>query len=89
MTMWRIRRQFNRAARAAYSEPRKNRRDRPSGWSTTKPHHRKVITPEMGEYIKFEETTTTTTVDDPDNHTTTTYTSTEQQITDVEWEDIP
>lgn len=51
------------------------------------PKPKKKIDPTVGEYVEFTETTVTRT--ETDGHSTTTATETEQQITDVTWEDLP
>lgn len=50
--------------------------------------HKKKIDPEVGEYVEFTETTVTHTTVDPDGSTSS-RTATEQQITDVQWEELP
>lgn len=47
----------------------------------------KIIGREVGEYVDFEELTVAQTVTGPDGTQRTTV-KTEQQITDIEWEDI-
>lgn len=66
---------------------------RKGGWSTPAPH-RKKIDPSTGDYIRFQEVKTTveTTVEtaqtSADGASRTTIT-TEEQVTDVEWVDLP
>lgn len=48
---------------------------------------KKKIDPNIGEYVEFTETTESTTRQTADGTETTV--KTEQQITDVQWEDIP
>lgn len=57
------------------SQPRQN----------TRPKREKIIKPDEGEYVEFEEITSTTqTFSDGGKK----YTYTEEQVTDAEWEDI-
>ncbi len=49
--------------------------------------HAKKIDPSVGEYVEFTETTETTTRQTVEGPETTI--RTEQQITDVQWEDLP
>ena len=59
---------------------------RKGGWS--KAHTRKKkIGRDVGEYVKFSEVTVTEETSQTDSSGNTTY-PTEQQVTDVEWEDI-
>ncbi len=51
------------------------------------PAHKKIIDPTVGEYVEFTETETTTHVETPEGTETTTVI--EQQITDIQWEDLP
>ena len=51
------------------------------------PVHKKKIDPTVGEYVEFTETETTTRVETPEETETTTVI--EQQITDIQWEDLP
>ncbi len=51
------------------------------------PKPKKKIDPTVGEYVEFTETTVTRT--ETDGNTTTVSTETEQQITDITWEDLP
>lgn len=56
--------------------------------STPKPEPvKKKIDPTVGEYVEFTETTTTTTRETPEGTETTV--NIEQQVTDIQWEDIP
>ncbi len=61
---------------------------RKAGWSHPTPPNKKIAD-DVGEYVKFTEVTVTetTTASDPASGSTATFT-TEQQVTDVEWEDI-
>lgn len=61
---------------------------RKPGWSHPTPPNKKIAD-DVGEYVKFTEikVTESTTSTDPDTGARTTFT-TEQQVTDVEWEDI-
>lgn len=69
---------------ANYPEPETRRRR--AGWSKATQVHKK-IPHDVGEYIQYEDVECSSTIyTNTDN--TTTYTSTETQITDVEWEDI-
>ena len=51
------------------------------------PAHKKIIDPTVGEYVELTETETTSRVETPEGTETTTVT--EQQITDIQWEDLP
>lgn len=66
-------------------------RKRKPGWSTPSPH-RKKIDPNVGEYVSFQEISVTessqTTTDTSGSSSKNNYT-TEQQVTDAEWVDIP
>lgn len=95
-TVYRLRRQarqafeqFNRANNpGAQADARRNR---PAGWQPAPPHKKK-ISPDQGEYVRYEEIslTETTVVDDSEtDKSTTSSTTIEQQITDIEWEDLP
>lgn len=73
---------FRRAASAGQS--RRNK----AGWSRTSRPHKKVIDPGEGEYVEWEEITVTQSTDTSSSGQADTHTVTEQQVTDVEWEDI-
>lgn len=51
-----------------------------------RPRSKKKIDPNIGEYVEFTETSETTTRQTSDGNTEI---KTEQQITDVQWEDLP
>lgn len=51
------------------------------------PVHKKKIDPTVGEYVEFTETEVTSRVETPEGTETTTVV--EQQITDIQWEDLP
>ncbi len=81
-----------RNAAGAYSQPRHyaTPQERKAGWSTPEPH-RKRITPDVGEYVKFQEIELTAEEIQQRADGSTTYTSTtysETRIEDAEWEDI-
>ncbi len=50
-----------------------------------RPKREKIIKPDEGEYVEFEEITSTTQSYSGDGKK---YTYTEEQVTDAEWEDI-
>lgn len=76
---------FRRAADAASAgQSRRNK----AGWSRTSRPHKKVIDPGEGEYVEWEEITVTQSTDTSSSGQADTHTVTEQQVTDVEWEDI-
>lgn len=60
------------AGRRSYSEPAPQRK-------------KKIITKDMGEYVAYEEISCTITQDTSSRQT---QTVTEEQVTDIEWEDI-
>lgn len=62
---------------------------RPGGWDKTPPARKKKFTREEGEYIEFEEVDTASCSYNPGTGQTETQFTSEQQITDVEWEDLP
>lgn len=84
-----------RRSRAA-NEPRRSK----TGWSEPRPVKKKIDS-STGEYVKFTEVEVTATETSTETSGTsaqagsaqgaskTTYTATEEQITDIEWTDIP
>lgn len=76
----RMRRMFGFDTR---QQTRQNNRKKPEPPQRPK----KKIDPSVGEYVEFTETTETATRETPDG--TDTSVKTEQQITDIQWEDIP
>lgn len=89
-TIYRLRRQAREAFRQAtgnadaYQQPRRNK----AGWSRAAKSHKKVIDPTEGEYVDWEKITVTETSTTTESTETGSRTVTEQQVTDVEWEDI-
>lgn len=82
---------FSQARRAAQEESRRNR---PGGWSAgeagsapQQQPRRKKIDPSVGEYVEWEEVKVSSTTTDSSGKSTRT-TVTEEQITDVEWEEL-
>lgn len=61
---------------------------RPGGWNTP-PGRKKKFSREEGEYVEFEEVETASCSYNPGTGQTETRYTVEQQITDVEWEDLP
>lgn len=51
------------------------------------PAHKKKIDPTVGEYVEFTETETSVREETPEGTESTTII--EQQITDIQWEDLP
>lgn len=60
---------------------------RKAGWSKARTRKKK-IGKDVGEYVKFSEITLSEQEKRQSEHTRTAYTA-EQQVTDIEWEDIP
>lgn len=79
---WLLRRYVSKKFRS-FSTPRQDQRRADTPQATPK----KKIDPEVGEYVEFTETTETAHTVNPDGSTKTT-TATEQQVTDIQWEDI-
>lgn len=77
-------------ARAAGLDPDEVRRQQQEqkrakdhgGWTSPSPKKKK-IDPKTGEYVKFKEVSVTETTNESGS-----YTSVEEQVTDVTWEDI-
>lgn len=105
--LWLVRKQMQQAYRRMQQAARQGSRtssarpdERPGGWSPAS--KRKVVRPDQGEYIEWEETTYTQTdtatnaetassqtdTAEAQTQTHTTSSTTSQRITDVEWEDI-
>lgn len=68
-------------------DPRTQQRSRQQKQQPQQPVHKKKIDPTVGEYVEFTETESTTRVETPEGTETTTVI--EQQITDIQWEDLP
>lgn len=68
-------------------DPRAQRQQQKKGQQQPQPPaHKKKIDPTVGEYVEFTETVTQTRTKTPEGEETTTI---EQQITDIQWEDLP
>ena len=61
---------------------------RPGGWNTA-PGRKKKFSREEGEYVDFEEVETASCSYNPGTGQSEIHYTVEQQITDVEWEDLP
>lgn len=77
--------EMNKRANKAYGRQQQNY-DRTHQAET--PVKKKKIDPNVGEYVAFTEIDVTETTEHIDGSTTTTEYH-EQQITDIEWEDVP
>lgn len=99
LLVYRLRRQarqaFEQFGRQQKEQHRQNESaNRPAGWKSA-PHRRKIINPDQGEYVEWEEVTvvsaeTTGTSDSgaATEHNRGTSVVEEQRITDAEWEEI-
>lgn len=82
---WLLRRQIRKTFGV---DPRSGRRNEPSGPKKPEPPvTKKKIDPTVGEYVEFTETVETSTRQTPEGEETSV--RVEQQITDVQWEDLP
>lgn len=80
-----IRRRFQRTFGFDPRDPNRQRRQQQP--KPEPPVKKKKIDPTVGEYVEFTETVETTTRVTPEGEGTTV--KTEQQITDIQWEDLP
>lgn len=71
----------------SWRQAAEQQRQRRSARQQQPPRPKKKIDPTVGEYVEFTETTVNRT--ETDGTATTISTETEQQITDITWEDLP
>lgn len=87
MTVNRLRDQ----ARSAYQNRwggSQRQSERKAGWTAPVKRKKKKIDRNVGEYIEYEEITHISASSESTTSGQTRYSSTEEQVTDVEWEDI-
>lgn len=82
----RVRRKFREAFSGTSDDRRESDPRRHRGRDAEAARRKKKIGRDVGEYVEFEEVACT--VETDDGSSSTTYTATEQQVTDVEWEDV-
>lgn len=82
-------RQFFNQTTGSFSTREQTNAERKGGWSAPR-LRKKKIDPTVGEYIRFTETDVKITSTEANDHASASHKSTvEEQITDVDWEEIP
>lgn len=96
-TIYHVRRQYNDTVNHARQAARQaESANRPGGWSAPRRRPAKVVRPDEGEYVEWEEVSGTTSssssATDADGDTTYTSSKTStyssERISDAEWEDV-
>jgi len=97
-TLYRVRRQYNDTVNRARHAARESRAaNRPAGWSAPRSHRRKVVRPDEGEYVEWEEIGRNVKTEAPGTSTSDNTNRQSQQrvsnyfserISDAEWEEI-
>lgn len=90
LKIYKATKQFRQTMNRAQQQARDHfERQRQAAREQQQPRPRKKIDPAVGEYVEFTETTVETSSTAGSDATTRRTTVTEQQITDVTWEDLP
>lgn len=85
-SVMRLRRSFREAFGGARQPRQETDPRRRRGRGAEEERRKKKIGRDVGEYVEFEEVACTVSTDDGAKKES--YTATEQQVTDVEWEDV-
>ncbi len=96
LSVWKMRNAYNRAMNDARTQAREQARraeadSRPGGWSAPFRKKAKIVNPNEGEYVEWEDieiSETETTENTRTRRRTRVSEYTEQRISDAEWEDI-